>query len=140
MDSRPPALQRGDVVACGKRHGVIVATRARCGFDEVFVVPIERTSLPRHRADVAVPAVQNPAISYRCAVARCGNARWARFRHGCSLGSVTETVLADIAHALRRERAARQVEELPPGIVKSHLGRGPKMGDRGRKVGGAPTD
>lgn len=140
MKSRQLALQRGDVVACGSLHGVIVATRDRGGANEIFIVPIEWDVMPRHRADVPCADVQNPSLSFAGAVARCGEARWARLRADHSAGRLPPSLMQSLIGALRRERMARQVEELPPGIVRSHLGRGPKVGDRGRKVGGVPTD
>ncbi|KAA8385149.1 hypothetical protein FKW31_10075 [Acetobacter sp. DmW_136] len=128
---------RGAVLLRGKKIVLVVSADgnvAHC----VRLVP---DRLPRHRADVILQAVGG----LKNTVARCNALACEKYGHLQSLrelpaGAVyAEHIMQRIDAALRKEHASRTVEELPPGVMETTW-RGPKWGDCGRKVGGAPSE
>lgn len=134
---RRQKLCRGAVLLCGKYPVLIVSV-----FDaDVHVVRLIKCGLPRHRADVGLLFCG----SLKNNIARCDKLireksnRLRVLKELSAQAVVPEHEMQRIDAALIRERNARAVELLPPGIVISNW-RGPKWGDRGRKIGGAPSD
>jgi len=114
----------------------VVATRGR----DILLVPVIYDREHIHRSDVVIPPDSGSMFSARWAVFRCSQFFRTRARHCSRVGTLNPAVLRDVMQAIMRERDARQIEELPPGIVRSNLAGGCRIGNRGRKVGGAPSD
>lgn len=126
---------RGEVVLHSGKASLIVAVLQ----SGVVLAPLRAACVPAHRADVTVP----PIIGADATTVSCAELSRARVSQIMWLGNgnrlrLSNSDMARVDAAIKREIAARVCEELPPGIMKSTCR--PFFGSRGRKVGGAPSD
>ncbi|EHH69715.1 hypothetical protein GMO_10230 [Gluconobacter morbifer G707] len=89
-----------------------------------------------HRSDVLLPDF--PSIA--TVVARCARPKWQKNAWDSRVMSLSSPLHGEIILAVQRDAEARRGETFPRGVVRSVLGRGPRLGDCGRKKGGAPSD
>lgn len=122
---------RGDVVLRKNRAWLIVSV----GRKSCDAVPIIGATLPRYRSDVAVSG-----LCVAGDIARCRSIASFPLRQLCRVQRVAGCILAEVDGALARERQAVQAEKFPAGMLLSVLGHGPRIGSKGRKKGGAPSD
>ncbi|AQS88252.1 hypothetical protein AA101099_1791 [Neoasaia chiangmaiensis NBRC 101099] len=130
------AARVGDIVLRGNRHVLIVAVADGLA----RVVPLIRGRTEIHRSDVRLPEAACLSLSTHNVVLRCCDAHWRTNVFAPRVGQADAALLSDVTLSLQREAQTREIEKLPAGIVRSVLGRGPRIGDCGRKVGGAPSD
>ncbi|MBF0888079.1 hypothetical protein HKD19_05895 [Gluconobacter sp. LMG 1745] len=128
----------GDVCRRGAQHYCVLAvegTRALC-------VPVIFNRTFIHRADVFLwDSRREKSLQLSgTTVVRCTDHRWRENGWDSCTLQVSPSVMRKILASLCRDSEAQAIEAGRSGLYQSTLARGPKLGDRGRKKGGSPSD
>lgn len=127
----------GDVCRRGAQHYYVLAVdgaRALC-------VPVifDRTYI--HRADVSIWGKREKSFRLvGSAVVRCTEQRWQKNGWDSRIMQANPAFMRKILASFRRDIEAQAIEAGGSGLYQSVLARGPKLGNRGRKKGGSPSD
>ncbi|MBS1029160.1 hypothetical protein JK196_13320 [Gluconobacter albidus] len=128
----------GDVCRRGAQHYFVLAvegTRALC-------VPVIFNRTFIHRADVFLwDSRREKSLQLSgTTVVRCTDHHWRENGWDSCTLRVNPSAMRKILASLCRDIEAQAIEAGGSGLYKSTLARGPKLGDRGRKKGGSPSD
>ncbi len=132
----PVAASAGDVCCSGARHFYVLAVegvRALC-------VPVIADRTVIHRADVPIwtGSHENSSLCAGMIVVRCTMQCWRENKWDRRLIRRDPAITQKIMVSLRRDRQARETERIGPGLFRSMLSCGPRLGSCGRKCVAAP--
>ncbi|WP_249206471.1 hypothetical protein [Gluconobacter cerinus] len=128
----------GDVCRRGAQHYFVLAVdgaRALC-------VPVIFNRTFIHRADVSVWGGKREKFLRLAGstVVRCTDHRWHSNTWDSRVIQASPATIRKILASFGRDLEAQAIEAEGSGLYQSVLARGPKLGDRGRKKGGSPSD
>ncbi|MBF0857617.1 hypothetical protein HKD24_00095 [Gluconobacter sp. LMG 31484] len=128
----------GDVCRRGAQHFLVLAVEGK----RALCVPVIFNRTFIHRADVSLwDSRREKSLQLSgTTVVRCTDHRWHRNGWDSRLMQASAASMRKIVDSLVKDLDAQAIEAGKPGLYQSVLGRGPKLGDRGRKKGGSPSD
>jgi len=128
----------GDVCRRSAQHYFVLAVEGK----RALCVPVIFNRTFIHRADISVwdNRREKSLQLSGSTVVRCTDHRWNRNEWDSRLMQAGAASMRKILNSLVKDLDAQAIETGQPGLYQSFLGRGPKLGDRGRKKGGSPSD